>query len=82
VQLNFGESIADIWKVLTGGKSVYVICELDICDQDKLLIKWKREGIVHLLFGNNTAHVMCVGQAIHLGQAMRLNEEAVSIGLG
>lgn len=37
------------------------------------------EGIVHLLLGNNTAHVMCTANANQLALAMRLNEEAVRL---
>jgi hypothetical protein len=36
------------------------------------------EGIVHLLLGNNTAHVIATAQANQLALAMRLNEESVS----
>ncbi|ORX39881.1 fungal-specific transcription factor domain-domain-containing protein [Kockovaella imperatae] len=34
------------------------------------------EGIVHLLLGNNTAHVICTAQANQLALALRLNEES------
>jgi hypothetical protein len=37
------------------------------------------EAIVHLVLGNNTAHVMCIGMATQLALAMRLNEEAVRL---
>ncbi len=36
------------------------------------------EGIVHLLLGNNTAHVISTAQANQLALALRLNEESVS----
>lgn len=36
------------------------------------------EGIVHLLLGNNTAHVVCTATANQMALALRLNEEAVS----
>ena len=36
------------------------------------------EGIVHLLLGNNTAHVICTANANQLALTMRLNEESVS----
>ncbi len=36
-----------------------------------------REGIAHLLLGNNTAHVTATAQANQLALALRLNEEAV-----
>jgi hypothetical protein len=38
------------------------------------------EGIVHLLLGNNTAHVICTANANQLALTMRLNEESVSAG--
>lgn len=38
------------------------------------------EGIVHLLLGNNTAHVICTANANQLALTMRLNEESVSLG--
>ena len=34
------------------------------------------EGIVHLLLGNNTAHVICTAQSNQLALALRLNEES------
>jgi len=39
------------------------------------------EGIVHLLLGNNTAHVIATAQANQLALAMRLNEEPSYEGL-
>jgi hypothetical protein len=39
------------------------------------------EGIVHLLLGNNTAHVIATAQANQLALALRLNEETVSDGV-
>lgn len=36
------------------------------------------EGIVHLLLGNNTAHVISTAQANQLALALRLNEESVN----
>ena len=39
------------------------------------------EGIVHLFFGNNTAHVVCTAQANQLALAMRLNEESSYEGI-
>ncbi|RXK39530.1 hypothetical protein M231_03199 [Tremella mesenterica] len=39
------------------------------------------EGIVHLLLGNNTAHVVATAQANQLALAMRLNEESSYEGL-
>jgi hypothetical protein len=36
------------------------------------------EGIVHLLLGNNTAHVLATAMANQLALTMRLNEESVS----
>ncbi|KAL7423959.1 hypothetical protein Q5752_001544 [Cryptotrichosporon argae] len=39
------------------------------------------EGIVHLLLGNNTAHVMATAQANQCALAMRLNEESSYDGL-
>lgn len=35
------------------------------------------EGIVHLLLGNNTAHVIVTAQANQCALALRLNEESV-----
>lgn len=35
------------------------------------------EGIVHLLLGNNTAHVIATATANQLALTMRLNEESV-----
>jgi hypothetical protein len=35
------------------------------------------EGIVHLLLGNNTAHVLATATANQLALTMRLNEESV-----
>jgi hypothetical protein len=39
------------------------------------------EGIVHLLLGNNTAHVVVTAQANQCALALRLNEEASYEGL-
>jgi hypothetical protein len=36
------------------------------------------EGIVHLLLGNNTAHVLATAMANQLALTMRLNEESAS----
>jgi hypothetical protein len=37
------------------------------------------EGIVHLLLGNNTAHVLATATANQLALTMRLNEESVGL---
>lgn len=39
------------------------------------------EGIVHLLLGNNTAHVISTAQANQCALALRLNEESVSFNV-
>lgn len=45
---------------------------------DKSVVIFYLEGIVHLLLGNNTAHVISTAQANQCALALRLNEESVS----
>jgi hypothetical protein len=47
---------------------------------DSVVVIAYLEGIVHLLLGNNTAHVICTANANQLALTMRLNEESVSLG--
>lgn len=66
VQISFSESIFQSYS------------RVETCAEASVVISYL-EGIVHLLMGNNTAHVMCTANANQLALAMRLNEEAVSL---
>lgn len=57
------------------GKMSFVWEEVVPVQSDFIVIAYL-EGIVHLLLGNNTAHVTATAQANQLALAMRLNEES------
>ena len=59
-------------------EALTVRASVDVLSADLTVVISYLEAIVHLLLGNNTAHVMAVATANHLALSMRLNEESVS----
>lgn len=72
VQSSFSE-----WRCIAGISIMVRWTGLQCGKAHRTVVIAYLEGIVHLLLGNNTAHVICTANANQLALAMRLNEEAV-----
>lgn len=75
------ESLARRCVRVAKAKFDFVVWEDEVPVQSAFVVISYLEGIVHLLLGNNLAHVEATGRANQLALAMRLNEESSYVGL-